>query len=185
MWDSIGNWLRDYGGSRVALVGSLLTGNVPGAIAAGQALVATATGTTDPNKAMEALQNNPESLLRLKELAYQNEADIRRHLEAMTMAELESKKADLNDAQASHAQTQETIRNGDNSEDKDIRMVRPTQAKQSWHATVAYVAFIVIGDAGNWHDVNFSWEIASFLSAPAWAYLGLRTVDKFGLGGKK
>lgn len=179
MWQDIGNWLKDYGGSSVALVGSLLTGNVPGAIAAGQALVATATGTTDPNKSMDALQNNPETLLRLKELAYQNEADIRRHLEAMTMAELESKKADLNDAQASHAQTQETIRNGENSDDKDIRMVRPSMAKQSWYATVSY-AFVIVGSSFTSTVVPFSVDIAMILSAPAWAYLGLRSWDKWG-----
>ncbi len=179
MWDQIGSFLKDYGGSSVALVGSLLTGNVPAAFAAGQALVATATGTTDPNKAMEALQN-PETMLRLKELAYQNEADIRRHLEAMTLAELESKKADLNDAQASHAQTQETIRNGDNSEDKDIRMVRPNMAKQSWYATITYIAIMEFGRAFGWHNMPVVIEVAMMLSAPAWAYIGLRSWDKWG-----
>jgi len=179
MWDQIGSFLKDYGGSSAALVGSLLTGNVPAAFAAGQALVATATGTTDPEKALQSLQSSPETVLRLQELANANEADIRRHLEAMTLAELESKKADLNDAQASHSQTQETIRNGDNSEDKDIRMVRPTMAKQSWYATLAY-AFIVVGSTFTKTVLPFSLELAMILSAPAWAYLGLRSWDKWG-----
>ncbi len=178
MWQDIGNWLKDYGGSSAALVGSLLTGNAPAAIAAGQALVSIATGTTDPKQALESLQT-PATMLRLKELANESEADIRRHLEAMALAELESKKADLSDAQASHAQTQETIRNGDNSEDKDIRMVRPRMAKQSWYATVFY-AFVVVGSSFTSTVVSFSVEIAMILSAPAWAYLGLRSWDKWG-----
>lgn len=180
MWDQIGSFLKDYGGSSAALVGSLLTGNVPAAFAAGQALVATATGTTDPEKALQSLQSSPETVLRLQELANANEADIRRHLEAMTLAELESKKADLNDAQASHAQTQETIRNGDNSEDKDIRMVRPNMAKQSWYATITYIAIMEFGRAAELHNMPVVVEVAMMLSAPAWAYLGLRSWDKWG-----
>ena len=37
-WSDVGSWLKDNAGTGAALVGSLLTGNVPGAVAAGVAL---------------------------------------------------------------------------------------------------------------------------------------------------
>ncbi len=87
-WDKVGSWLKENSGTGVALVGSLLTGNVPGAIASGVALVSSATGTDDPVEALAQLQGNPETMLKLKELAIQNEADIRNHLKAMYELEL-------------------------------------------------------------------------------------------------
>lgn len=40
-WGKVGGWLKDNAGTGAALVGSLLTGNAPGAIAAGISLVTT------------------------------------------------------------------------------------------------------------------------------------------------
>lgn len=169
-WAKVGDWLKDNAADGVGLVGSLLTGNVKGAIAAGAALVSSATGKNDPDAALAHLQSNPEALIRLKELAYQNEQHIRSHIEAMELARIQ-------DVQLEHSETQKTIRAGDASNDEKIRMVRPTMAKQSWLSTIVYClgcfgVHAIIGE-----DL-FNSYIAVFLSSPAWAYLGLRTTDK-------
>ena len=166
-WKKVGGWLKENAGTGVALVGSLLTGNAPSAIAAGIALVSSAAGTDSPAKVLEALQTKPETLLRLKELYYKNEESVRRHIE--TMAELEVR---------SHETTQETIQAGDNATDQYVRRTRPTMAKQSWTATIAYCigCFGVQAIAG---EDLFNVYVAGILSAPAWTYLGMRTGDKF------
>jgi hypothetical protein len=79
-WNDIGNWLKENAGTGAALVGSLLTGNVAGAVASGVALVSSATGESNPDKVLEALQTDPASLVKLKELAYKNEDSIRKHV---------------------------------------------------------------------------------------------------------
>lgn len=87
-WASVGEWLKSNAGTGASLVGSLLTGNVPGAVAAGVALVSSATGTNDPTKALEALQTDPATMVRLRELAVQDEASIREHVRAMAEMQL-------------------------------------------------------------------------------------------------
>lgn len=170
-WKDVGNWIKNNAGQGAALVGSLMTGNVPGAIAAGVSLVSSATGTTDPTEALAALQGDPSTMVRLKELAVQEEADIRKHLRDM-------EEMRLKDQQHEHEQTQNTVRSGDNAEDPFVRHTRPKMAKQSWTATVAYCigCFGVRTITG---DDIFSITVAGVLSAPAWAYIGLRTGDKF------
>ena len=72
-WSDVGKWLKSNAGTGAALVGSLLTGNLHGAIAAGVSMVSSATGEADPDKAMVALRTDPAALLRLRELAFQCE----------------------------------------------------------------------------------------------------------------
>lgn len=43
-WNGVGTWLKGNAGTGAALVGSLLTGNVPAAVVAGVALVSTVLG---------------------------------------------------------------------------------------------------------------------------------------------
>ena len=99
--------------------------------------------------------------LKLKELVYQNEADIRRHLEKIHLAELE-------DAQSEHQTTQETIRAGDRAES---RMVRWTRPGQSWLSLLGALAYIFMTKQP---DVT----IAGLLLTLPWAYAGLREVGK-------
>lgn len=160
-WSKVGDWLKGNAGTGASLVGSLLTGNIPGAVAAGVALVSSATGTTDPAQALQALQQDPATLVRLRELALQDEASIRAHIQ--TMAKME-----LDDAQASHHETQETIRNGDNAEDAFTRRTRPGQ---SWVSLFAALAYVFTRDAP-------SIEIVALLLALPWAYAGLRQIGK-------
>ena len=131
-WSTVGQWIKDNAGAGAALVGSLIVGDVPAAVSAGIALVSTATGHHAPQEALNALQNDPATLIRLKELAIQEQAAIRSHLEIMT-------RLDLEDQQAEHQTTQETIRAGDQAEDVFVRRTRPGQSWLSLFAAIVYV----------------------------------------------
>lgn len=160
-WSEVGGWLKDNAGSGAALVGSLLTGNVPGAIAAGASLVSSATGTTDPMKALTTLKTDPATLVRLKELALQEEQSIRENLRLMH-------EADLKDAQAEHHEAQETIRNGDNSDSALTRFHRPGYG---WVGLIAGVCYVFMKDAP---DTTI---LVTLLTLP-FTYMGVREVGK-------
>lgn len=160
-WKDVGDWLKSNAGTGAALVGSLLTGNIPGAVAAGVSLVSGATGEASPDKALAALQADPSTLLKLRELTLQEEASIREHIRALT--ELQ-----LNDAQAEHEQTQLTIRSGDNAEDKLVRRTRPLQ---SWASLLAGFGYV-------FSRSDPSMELTIILFTLPWAYAGLRQVGK-------
>lgn len=170
-WSDVGGWIKDNAGTGAALVGSLLTGNVPGAIAAGVSLVSGATGTNDPAKALAMLQGDPATMIRLKELANEEQASIRAHIAEMERLKLE-------DAQKEHEQTQMTVRGGDVATDEYVRRTRPQTARQSWYGTMAYVFIMEIGSAAGLFDSGANWEIAMLLISPAGAYMGFRTWDK-------
>lgn len=176
-WNGVGQWLKDNAGTGAALVGSLLTGNLPGAVAAGISLVSTATGEATPEKALQALQTDPGVMLKLRELAVQEAAGIREHVRLM-------EEQRLKDEQAAHHEQQETIRGGDRAEDEYVRHTRPKMARQSWYATAVYViAFEGLKMAGVF-SAGASLELAMLLCAPAGAYLGFRSLDKRAQGAK-
>lgn len=170
-WAKVGQWLKDNAGTGAALVGSLLTGNVPGAVAAGVSLVSSATGEADPERALSALQADPGTLLKLRELAVKENDSIREHLR-LTM------EAELKDKQDEHKQQQETIRSGDNSQDEYVRHTRPRMARQSWYTAAAYTV-LAEGAKLAGYGQGASVEVALLLMAPAAAYLGFRSMDKF------
>lgn len=160
-WAQVGDWLKDNAGSGAALVGSLLTGNVAGAVAAGASLVATATGSDDPSKVMAALKSDPATVVRLQELANANEDSIRRHLEVMEAQKLQ-------DQQEEHKQTQETVRSSDNSHDAFVRRTRPGQSWLSLLAAIGYVFYSPTPDL---------WILGALLTLPL-SYAGLRQIGK-------
>ena len=164
-WKDVGQWLQANAGTGAALVGSLLLGNVPGAVAAGVSLVTGATGEALPDKAMTALQNDPSTLVKLRELAVQDDANIREHIRAMTELQLK-------DAAAEHEQTQQTIRSGDNSADVVVRRTRPLQSWLSLVSAIAYVfACLAFG-------LQTDTTILTLLLTLPWAYAGLRQIGK-------
>ena len=170
-WKEVGDWLKGNAGTGAALVGSLLVGNVPGAVAAGISLVSSATGEAEPGKVLTALQGDPSTMLRLRELAIQEEASIREHIRSM--------EADrLKDVQAEHEQTQTTIRGGDAAQDPYVRHTRPLMARQSWYATMAYVMVFEALKLMGVFTGGAVLELAMLLVAPAAAYIGFRTLDK-------
>ncbi len=171
-WGDVGDWLKGNAGTGAALVGSLLTGNIPGAVAAGVALVGSATGTTDPGQVLDRFQSDPATVVKLRELALQNEQSIREHIRAMT-------EADLLDKQREHEQTQLTIRSGDNATDEYVRRTRPMMARQSWYVTAGYVVAFESAKAVALFSMGASVELAMLLMGPAAVYLGVRSVDKW------
>lgn len=166
-WNKVGQWLKDNGTTGAALVGSLLTGNIPSAVAAGVGLVSSATGLGDPDKALQALQHDPATIVRLQELANENDASIRQHIADMARIELEQ-----------HQATQQTIQSGDNATDDYARRTRPLMARVSLWVTLLYGVLLEVLSVYDYGD-GASWEVISLLSAPAWAYMGLRTFDGF------
>jgi len=170
-WQEVGNWLKSNAGTGATLVGSLLTGNVPGAVAAGVSLVSSATGQADPQKALEALQS-PETMLKLRELAVQEESSIREHIRAM-------EEARLKDEQAAHKEQQDKIRDGDNAADEYVRRTRPMMARQSWFASAAYIIAFEALKVSSVTTLGASTELALLLMGPAGAYLGFRSFDKW------
>ena len=130
-WSDVGGFLKENKTGVASLVGSLLTGNVVGAVSAGASMVAQATGTTDPDQALAELKKNHDAMLRLEEIAAAREAEVNRHLESVMALELQDK-------QRSHSETQQTIRNGDNAEGA-VKYVRPLHATASLFAGIAYV----------------------------------------------
>ncbi|RJK86163.1 hypothetical protein [Vibrio cholerae] len=109
----------------------------------------------------------PEALVDLERIKVEMEREITRRQELA-----------LQDKQAEHHETQETIRAGDKAEDPYIRKTRPLMARQSLWATVLYCfvfEFLKAKGMGTGADPY----IAGLLSAPAWTYLGLRTLDGF------
>lgn len=177
-WSDVGDWLKNNGGNGLTLIGSLLTGNIPAAIASGAAMVSSATGTDDPVKALQSLQDDPQTRVRLLELANQNEASIRAHIESIERIKLEARQAELADAQSEQITQQETIRNGDNATDEYVRRTRPLMARQSWYAVIAYVLGFEALHALNAFSVGAVAELALILIAPAGAYMGFRSWDK-------
>ncbi|WP_265436074.1 hypothetical protein [Aeromonas media] len=84
----------------------------------------------------------------------------------------------LADRQSEQHETQETIRSGDNATDTYVRNTRPLMARQSWYVTALYVlAFEGLKVAGYGDGADLG--MVAMLSTPAWAYLGLRTLDGF------
>ncbi|MCG6233093.1 hypothetical protein [Vibrio furnissii] len=99
-------------------------------------------------------------------------------------AELEKEKTrrqelTLADNQAEHHETQETIRAGDKAEDPYIRKTRPLMARQSFWGMIAYI-FIFEAIKAYVPTANGAdpW-MALTIGTPAFAYLGLRTIDGF------
>lgn len=160
-WKSVGSWIKENAVAELGLVSSLLSGNIPGAIAAGASLVSGATGTDDPKEALNILKTNPESLVKLKELYYKDEDSIRKHIEEMTRLKLE-------DAQKEHRITQETIQKSDNSEDVVVRRTRPLQ---SWLSLIAAIAYVFYSDTP---DIMI---LGGLLTLP-FTYAGLRQAGK-------
>jgi len=109
----------------------------------------------------------PESLVELERIKVEMEKEITRRQELA-----------LNDKQAQQHETQETIRSGDKAEDPYIRTTRPLMARQSMWATILY-CFLMEGLHAFDYGVGIDVAVAAMLSTPAWAYLGLRTLDGF------
>lgn len=84
----------------------------------------------------------------------------------------------LADQQSEQATTQQTIREGDTNHDEYVRHTRPLMARQSWQASAIYVVLLTTLKAFGYGD-GPDFDMVLLLLTPAWAYLGLRTLDGF------
>ncbi|KIQ84361.1 hypothetical protein [Aeromonas sp. L_1B5_3] len=85
---------------------------------------------------------------------------------------------ELADQQAEQATTQQTIREGDGAKDEYVRHTRPLMARQSWQAGALYIVLFTVLNAFGYGD-GPDFEMAMLMLTPAWAYMGLRTLDGF------
>ncbi|EJF7232746.1 hypothetical protein [Vibrio cholerae] len=110
----------------------------------------------------------PEALVDLERIKVEMEREITRRQELA-----------LQDKQAEHHETQETIRNGDNAQDEYVRHTRPKQARQSFWAGTLYIFGMTAAKVFNLSDDGPDLYVALTLYALSWAYHGLRTLDGF------
>ena len=165
-WSKVGDWIKDNAGNGASLVGSLLTGNVQGAIAAGISIISGATGTNDPDKALNELKNNPEALLKLKELYYKNEDSVRVHIESMERLKLE-------DLQSEHKTTSSVIVEGQKNADGWFE--KNSRQAMAW-VSLVFSGLYVQECLSQSVEINFL--ALTVLSSGYFAWMGLRTIDK-------
>lgn len=156
-WQEVGEWVKNNAGNGAALVGSLITGNVPAAVAAGVSMVSSATGTNDPTEALNQLKTERGNIEVLEKIALDNKISIRKHIEVIERIKLEE-----------HRESQKTIRNGDNAEGL-VKYVRPLQSTLALLYTFYYLTFVETA----------SFEFAGLLMSLPLAYHGLRQIGKW------
>ncbi|WP_346205881.1 hypothetical protein [Aeromonas salmonicida] len=110
---------------------------------------------------------DPAVLVELQKLKNELEKEQTRRLELQ-----------LADQQSEQATTQQTIREGDTNHDEYVRHTRPLMARQSWQASAIYVVLFTILKAFGYGE-GPDFDMVLLLLTPAWAYLGLRTLDGF------
>ncbi|MCJ0803020.1 hypothetical protein [Vibrio vulnificus] len=109
----------------------------------------------------------PEALVDLERVKVEMEKEITRRQDLA-----------LQDKQAEHHETQETIRAGDKAADEYVRQTRPKMARQSFLYMVLYV-FLFEGLRVNGLGAGADIYIALTIGSIAFAYHGLRTIDGF------
>ena len=110
---------------------------------------------------------DPAALVELQKLKVEMEKEQTRRQELT-----------LQDKQSEQHETQETIRSGDTANDEYVRHTRPLMARQSWQVTAIYVVLFTILKGFGYGD-GPDLDMVLLLISPAWAYLGLRTLDGF------
>jgi hypothetical protein len=123
------------------------------------------TGEKSPEAAVNKIIADPALQLQYQQMLSS---------ERLKFAEME-----YQDKQSAHGTQQKTIQTGDTAEDEYVRHTRPMMARQSWYATVTYILGFEGAKALTYAASGASWEMAMVLLAPAAAYLGFRTGDKF------
>ena len=112
-----------------------------------------------------------EAQLKLAQMAQDGEL-------AKMANETKLKELELADGQSAHKEQQDTIKNGDNASDEYVRHTRPMMARQSWYGGLLYIFGFEIAKVFA-YGTGAQFEIAMTILAPALAYMGFRTLDKF------
>lgn len=121
----------------------------------------------------------PAEFVELERLKVELEKEQTRRLEL----ENQRYSAQLSDQQASHSETQSTIRAGDAATDEYVRRTRPKMARQSFYIGSGYVLLMAVMEAFG-KGAGPDWYIAMTVYTPALSYMGLRTIDGFAPFGK-
>lgn len=159
------DWLKKIAGYAPDIYAAVASGGtslaVTGLRILGKELLGTESASQgDIEKAV--INASPEQMVALQKCNNEFKAEMKR-------LENESKRDQLVDVQKSHETTQETIRNGDNS---DSRLVRWTRPLQSWASLLFSFWYIYSAE-------TISVEVLMVLLALPWAYAGLRQVGKW------
>lgn len=112
-----------------------------------------------------------EAQLKLAQMAQDGEL-------AKMANETRLRELELADGQSAHSEQQDTIKNGDNASDEYVRHTRPMMARQSWYGGLLYIFGFEIAKVFA-YGTGAQFEIAMTILAPALAYMGFRTLDKF------
>lgn len=104
-WSKVGGFLKKNGAGILGVAGAVVTGNVPAGVAMVASMVTEATGENDPTKALASLKSNPDAMIRLKEIAQRNEADLRRHESEMFKLQI----ADIDSARDRESKTGDSL----------------------------------------------------------------------------
>jgi len=112
-----------------------------------------------------------EAQLKLAQMAQDGEL-------AKMANETKLKELELADGQSAHKEQQDTVKNGDNASDEYVRHTRPMMARQSWYGGLLYIFGFEIAKVFA-YGTGAQFEIAMTILAPALAYMGFRTLDKF------
>jgi len=165
-WSDVGGWIKDNAGSGATIIGSLLTGNIPGAIAAGVSMVSGVTGTDDPEKALVALKADPKLLIELERIKNSRSEEINRHIEVMALANIEDK-------QKEHETTAKVIIEGQKVATGWFeKNSRPMMGWCSLFFTFWYLGYSLVNNAA----VSEMGLIVA--SGGYFAWMGLRSLDK-------
>lgn len=116
----------------------------------------------------------PEVLLGLEQLKLELEKEQTRR------QELDNQRFNMQlaDQQSSHHETQETIRNGDNAADEEVRRTRPMMARWSLYGAMLYaIGFELAEVLGSGKGAEL--DLLFYLLTPVWTYMGARTIDGF------
>lgn len=150
-------WLKKLAGYAPDIVGAIASGGATLPATALRIVSKELLGFETDNKEMveeAVLKASPEKMAEMTKANNQFKAEMKR--------------LELEDKQSEHKTTQETIRNGDNSDSTIVRLTRPLHATFSLIAAIAY-AF----------SESPSMEILGMLLALPFTYSGLRQLGKW------
>jgi len=150
-------WLKKLAGYAPDIVGAIASGGATLPATALRIVSKELLGYETDNKDLvekAVLDASPEQMVEMTKANNQFKAEMKR--------------LELEDKQAEHKTTQETIRNGDNSDSTIVKLTRPMHATASLIAAITY-AFT---DAP-------SMEILGLLLALPFTYSGLRQLGKW------
>lgn len=150
-------WLKKLAGYAPDIVGAIASGGATLPTTALRIVSKELLGYETDNKEIverAVLEASPEQMVEMTK--------------ANNQFKVEMRQLELEDKQAEHKTTQETIRNGDNSDSAIVKLTRPMHATLSLGAAIAY-AF----------SETPSMEILAMLLALPFTYSGLRQFGKW------